>query len=193
MTKEKEFWDWFIENKSGLEKFINSDGNDYTLFNNLTEKVKKYNKDLLPEITINSKNEFVLIITCDGMKAAIPHVITLCDSAPTIPNCVIQKFRQPGYFGKINFGGLSYGPEDIKIKSTPNSGKFDIIIYVKGYTESDHRYGNLAFIYLDHFLGEYNVMTKIGTIALQKLGLFTNKKGLISLDELKKQVVSTLN
>ena len=41
---EKQFWDWFVENKKGLEDFINSGQSDYNLYNLLTEKLKAYNE-----------------------------------------------------------------------------------------------------------------------------------------------------
>ncbi len=56
---------------------------------------------------------------------------------------------------------------------------------MKGYRESDNRYKSAAFLCLDHFVGEYNVMTKIGQIDFRKLGLFTDKKGKVSLQEFR--------
>lgn len=190
---ETEFWNWFIDNKPALVNFIKSGSNDYTLYNTLTEKLKLYNEEIFPEITINSKDEFVLIISCGGIKAGIPYVNRLCDAAPDITNCIIQKFRQPGHITELNFNGLTFSSDEIKIKPTNNGGKFDIEVYIKGFSSNDNRYGNLAFLYLDHFIGEYNVMTKIGEIEFKKLGLFTKRQGLISLDELKKLIASTLN
>ena len=190
---EKEIWDWFIENRPALENFINSNSKDYTLYNSLTEKLRLYSEDIFPEITINKEKQFVLVISCGGIRAGISSVNKLCDAAPDIPNCIIQKYRQPGYIKELNFNGLTFSVNDIMINVNTDNAIFDIEMYIKGYNSSDNRFGNLAFLYLDHFIGEFNVMTKIGAVEFKKLGIFTNKKKLISLEELKEIIVTSLN
>ena len=45
-----------------------------------------------------------------------------------------------------------------------------------------------AMLHLDHAIGEYNVMTRIGNIDFQKLGLFQSMDSLKSLDDLKTEI-----
>jgi hypothetical protein len=190
---EKQFWDWFMENKEGLEIFITSDSKDYTLYNLFSDKLNKYQQNLLPELTINKDEKFVLILSCDGIKAGIPYVVNLFDSAPAIEDWVIQKFRQPGIIDELNYNGIAFSKNDIKIKHSVNGEKIDVKIYIKGYDKNDSRFKALAFLYLDHFIGEYNVMTKIGVIEFEKIGLFTKTSELISLQDLKNKIDTNIN
>ncbi len=190
--KESIFWNWFLENKKMIEEFMVSESVDYTPYELLTEKIKEYHPDVIPELTIDEVKNFVLIISCDGIRAGIEAVKDLATSAPTIDKWVIQKFRQPGAVVNLNYKGLEYKAVDIKAKYFLNEGEIDIELYIKGYKEEDQRYKSLAFLYLDHLVGEYLVMTKIGTIEFKKLGLFaktSTMKTLPQLSELIKNLV----
>ena len=69
LTKEEKFWKYFDQNKKSLEEFINSDLSDYTAYNKLTDEIHKYSDLIFPEVTQNSDDKFVLIITPDGNQA----------------------------------------------------------------------------------------------------------------------------
>ncbi|HSZ84385.1 MAG TPA: hypothetical protein VK787_00050 [Puia sp.] len=64
MTKE-DFWNWFDTNKVSLENFISEKNQDYDIYETLSEKLKQYCEFLIPELTINEENKFVLVISCD--------------------------------------------------------------------------------------------------------------------------------
>jgi len=185
VMKESVFWNWFLSNKKMIEDFISSDHrDDYTPYETLTAKIKEYHPDVIPELTINKANDFVLIISCDGIRSGMQAVENLFAAAPQIDQWVIQKFRQPGAIIHLNFKGLFFKAEDIKAKYFLNDGQVDIQLYIKGYTESDPRYKSLAFLYLDHLIGEYLTMTKIGAIDFKKIGLFTSTTDMKTLPEL---------
>jgi hypothetical protein len=182
--KESTFWNWFLANKKGIEDFISSDTRDNTPYEILTQKMKEYHSDIIPELTIDESNRFVLIISCDGIRDGIEAVENLASAAPPLEKWIIQKYRQPGSIIDLNFKGLSFKASGIKAKYFLNDGEIDIELYIKGYKESDSRYKTLAFLYLDHLIGEYLVMTKIGSIEFKKKGIFTRNSSLISLSEL---------
>jgi hypothetical protein len=190
--KEQQFWDWFLTNKVELEQFISSGSDDYYLYHKMISELKNYNENVVAELTMNVSNKYVLIITCDGKRDGIGYVETLYDKAPAIENWVIQKFRSPGHVRELNYQGLTVKPSDIKIRYAISEHYYDLELFIKGYTESDQRYMSLAFLYLDHLVGEYNVMTRIGTIDFKKLSLFTKTSGMITLEELR-VVIEKLN
>jgi hypothetical protein len=164
--KPERFWNWFLKNKAKLETFIQSDQNDYSIFNKLTRKLKKEDTLLFPEITMDTEDRFVLIITCDGIAEGLNSVIQLVDTAPNIDKWVIKKFRQPCDKMSLNFQELKFESEDIKIwrKFDLGKEKVNIVLLIKGYDPKDERFRSLAFLYLDHFLGEFNTITRIGQI-----------------------------
>ncbi len=45
---EHKFWDWFVKNKSKIEKFIENPDNEHKIYNQLTVKMKEYNELLFP-------------------------------------------------------------------------------------------------------------------------------------------------
>lgn len=69
-----------------------------------------------------------------------------------------------------------------------SDGFIDIELYIKGFNENDPRYKSLALLYLDHLVGEYLTMTKIGSIEFRKLSFFTRTPGLIPLPELSEVI-----
>jgi hypothetical protein len=191
MTAE-EFWNWFLSEKTEIEKFIHSDTDDYSIYNELTDKLRSYHNLVMPELTRDKEDFYVLILTCDGKKDGIEPVEQLFNSAPGIDKWKIQKFRAPGHVVELNYQGLSLKPESLKIKYVSNGLYFDIVVFIKGYSDTDERFKGLAFLYLDHFVGEYNVMTRIGQIKFKELALPTQTSDKVSLQEFR-SIIERLN
>jgi hypothetical protein len=82
--KELEFWNWFIENKKMIEDFLKSDSRNYSPYEELITKLRNYHKEVIPELTIDSANNFVLILSSDGIREGIIPVEKLFESAPAI-------------------------------------------------------------------------------------------------------------
>ena len=188
VMKESVFWNWFLVNRKTIEDFVASDSNDYAPYEILTEKIKEYHPDIIPELTIDKSDNFVLIISCDGIRTGIEAVKNLTSAAPSIDRWIIQEFRQPGAIVTLNFKGLTFKATDVKTKYFLNDGRVDIELYIRGYKEGDQRYKSLALLYLDHLVGEYLVMTKIGTIEFKRLGLFTKTSTMKTLPELSELI-----
>lgn len=189
---ENEFWNWFQVRRSEIEKFIVSGQDDFTIFNELTDKLRSYNDLVIAELTQDTENRNILILSCDGRRDGIEPVERLYKSAPTIDNWRIQKFRAPGHVTELNYQGLSIKPDDIMLKYNFDGAGYNIELFMKGYREKDDRYKALAFLYLDHLVGEYNVMTRIGQIEFKKLGLFSSSSDKVALREFR-AIVERLN
>lgn len=93
----KEFWDWFLTKEKDIAYFINSKPDDYSLFEELTNRLKGYHELVIPELTGDKDNNNILILSCDGRRNGIEPVELLYNSAPGIPGWKIQKFRAPGH------------------------------------------------------------------------------------------------
>jgi hypothetical protein len=130
------------------------------------------------------------VITCDGRREGIPYVEKLCNAFPGMDNWIVQKFRKPGYFTKLNFKGLEFSIEQIRIKFQPSGSKYDVDILISNYDPEDDRYKSLAFLYLDHFIGEYHVMTRVGHIEFGPLKEGSNS---ISMTEFREMIHAQLN
>jgi len=184
---ERTFWNWVLDNKESLKNFIESDSDNYNLYNELTRKLHEYSDKIFIELTIDLQGNIVVILTSDGMKTGIPFVENLCRMAPNIEGLHIQKYRKPGHVKELNFDGLYLKPNDFKItymKAHENE-PFDVTIYIRGYKRNDERYKSLAFLYLDHFLGEYMVMTEIGQVSFEGFNYFIRVKNSVSLQNFK--------
>lgn len=193
-SPEQKFWDWFLKNKNGLEKFISSEINDYSLYNKLTIKLQKYNSNLLPELTITEKDEFVLIITPDGIPDGVKPTQKLFDEKPKISNWIIKKFRQPIDKIELNLNGIEFSTSDIKIEHYVDfeREKVDIRVFIKNFDKTDKRYETLGWLYIDHIIGEYNTITKVGSVLFEEWKNVNEQKSLLSLLELRKLIEKEL-
>jgi hypothetical protein len=133
--KKEEFWNWFDENRGLLEDLVSEKTQSHVIYEFLSEKLKQYNRFLIPEITGSQKNKFVLNISCDGMKQGIPFVESLTENLKTFDNWEIKKFRQPGPMELIPLQGLNLKRNSIFLEwERTVSGKYNITFYVQGYS-----------------------------------------------------------
>lgn len=185
MTKE-DFWNWFDTNKYSLENFLSEKTRDYTIYEDLSEKLSRYSQYLIPELTINTDKRFVLVISCDGIKQGIPFAETLTENLKEFDNWVIVKYRQPSPMEFIPVNGLKLKRSSIFLEwRKTSSQKYFLTFYVKGFSSYNRNYEMCTLLHMDHTIGEYNAMTRVDGIEIKKLGLFQSKKGLSTLDDFK--------
>lgn len=193
MTKE-EFWAWFGDNRKVLEKFISEEPRDYAIYEALTDKLQEYSDLLIPEITMNGVGGYVLSISCDGIAKGIPFVESLVDDTVDFPNWEILKFRQPAPMKLIPVNGLVLKRNSIFLEWEQTTDlKYDVVFFTENYDRSNKNYDVGIFLHLDHTIGEYHSMTKIGKVELKRLGFFQSKKKLKTLDDLKEEIYKSLN
>lgn len=193
-SKEETFWSWFIDNKMKIESFVNSDHSDYSVYNSLTEQIKNYNPVLFPELTKTNQDEFVLIITPDGLKEGVEPTKTIVEAAPLIENWIFKKFRQPTDEITLNFEGLEYPSSDIEILPEIDREKevVHINVFIRNMDADSKTYQSLAFLYFDHILGEYNSIMKVGYIDFHNLEKDKSVKESISIIDLRHLIVNHL-
>src|SRR5437868_9380152 len=157
----EEFWNWFDENKSLLEDLISGANSDYEIYETLSDKLEKYSEFLIPELTKNEKNNFVLVISCDGNRNGIEFANSLTQNLRKFENWDIVKFRQPGPMEFIPLYNVNFSRSNIFLKWEKSSNKYYITFFVKNYFSSNPDYEISTLLHMDHTIGEYNSMAKI--------------------------------
>ena len=193
-SPEEQFWNWFLKNKSQIEGFIDSKHSDYSIYNKLSSEIKKYHPVLFAELTKDKDDNYVLIITPDGIKKGIEPTQNLAKNCPIINNWKIKKFRQPNDEIRLNYNGLEYPSEDIILlpEIDHKKEKVNIEVFIKNMNNDVKRYQHLAFLYFDHILGEFNTITKVGYIDFFHIDPGKTVKNGISLLELRKLIEQEL-
>lgn len=188
--KIKLFWKWFTKHS---EEYLNFEHNQGILLNELYGRLLKINKALTFELSPPSRESRELIISCDGNADAIKKVISVVDQAPRIGGWKIRAFRQRVSVGVIEFEGRKFSTEDILYEYTfREDNRINLRFFIKDYDEDDtERCMGATFILLDHLIGEYDVMTKIGQIDFLKLDS-KNNSGLRPLTTLPDLVDSRM-
>lgn len=190
--EEQKFWSWFVENAYLIEDLIKGRTRSHEIYEELSSRLTAYNEYVIAEITGDTDGKYVLILSADGIINGIEPVERLYAAAPAIKRWIIKKFRQLGFVNELNYNGLYVKEEDVKVRYSPNGDLFDVEIFMKAFKENNVNYTALGTLYLDHFIGEYSVMTRIGRITFSRLSLLTGKKGLITLRELQDIVTAKI-
>ncbi len=193
-SPEQEFWDWFLANKKKIETFVDSDHSDYSVYELLTKKMREYHDEIVPELTKTKDDKYVLVITPDGIKAGIEPTKALAAAKPNIENWIIEKFRQPCDEITLEWNGLTYPSADIEIVPKIDHEKevVDINVFIRNMNKDEKKYKNLAFLYLDHILGEFNVLTKVGYIEFCNLDQGESVKDSLTLLQLRELIAKEL-
>ena len=160
--RENEFWDWFQKNEDRLFHFTKDQD---TIFSALSSAMHKVHSDLTFEFgpEIDGKREFV--ISADGQRNVFPTVESLFTLAPSLPRWTFTKFRPRRHAaGMVHLNGLEIKAQDVEVSMEADGEKVGLNVFMLGYDSEDRRYLNIAFIILDHIIGEFDMETKVGFI-----------------------------
>jgi hypothetical protein len=187
MTRQ-EFWGSFEQQMPALELLISGKSSDLAGYNALSENLQAFNKYLIPEITMDQDNHYILIISCDGNREGIPAIERLMKDMKAYPDWRIIKYRQPGPMEFIPLLEQKVHRKDILLtwKKMPDE-QYLITFYLKWYLNNKTQQVG-AILHMDHTLGEYDAMTRIHDAQFKSLRLFQSKKGLKTLDDLKAEI-----
>lgn len=111
----------------------------------------------------------LLVLTADGDRKLFPMILKLFAARPDVEGWKIVAFRQRESNRPMLTFSMSdreLDPATLRYVADRNEGKLDIKLYVPGYAEGEKTLGTMAFLALDHTVGEYDVETKIGGITL---------------------------
>ncbi len=161
LTPEK-FWEWFVANE---EKILASHAQQ--AFDMVNPKVQEYNPELSAGIMIQEPGKLSLLeITPNGIREHAESAIRLAQAAPPLPRWDIHAFRMAGplKYLKISFEG---GEEhDLALSQfvgrLGENGIFEMHLFLPCPAHASPReLQHLAYLTLDHALGEEVVMNRI--------------------------------
>jgi hypothetical protein len=164
-----QFWNWFqsSEGRKALTEVFGSSKAQRAI----AEAIKRVHPDLvwgLSPAAGGSGGTFE--VSAGGLKELIPVVRSLVDAAPDMEGWTVVAFKQPSPDFSVQFGGgipVSIDASAVLVSPTAvPGGTFDLEIFVPVPAATPRTtVGELAFIFLDHTLGEYTVMTRIGELS----------------------------
>lgn len=183
-----EFWIWFNHNKTIYEEFINSEGKNVQVYHDLTSAIHKVDSRVYPEIAKGENESFILVLTPDGLKEGVEPVQEFAAKAPEIENWTIQKFRSPGGLQEIRMNGKKLDMKSIRAEILDLERDKDLAhiqLFIPDYDSDTKLFMHMAFISLDHAIGEFNTITRIGHIDFTDLSQLSDSIESINLDELR--------
>ena len=161
-SKEDAFWRWFQTNEKRL---FDLETDRERIFDDLAAQLHRVNAGLTFEFGPKENGIREFVISADGIKDVFPSVVALADAAPKLPRWQIVKFRPRRSFGPMSLNGLTISTDQVDFTIEPDGEKIGITLFIDGYKETEHeRYAAVAFLMLDHALGEYDIETKVGGI-----------------------------
>ena len=165
-TPQEDFWTWFTQNEPALFDFEKDQDH---VFKELDGQLQKIDPNLTFEFgpKENGKREFV--ISAGGIFKSFPAVISLYDAAPKLDRWTIIKFRPRRPIGDtdVELGGVKVAPKDVAFILVPDGDKAGLLIFLAGMNQAqDSTYKQIAYLFLDQALGEYDVETKVGAIEI---------------------------
>lgn len=165
---DQRFWSWFMENKDRVRVMFTDQDKGMRAYKELTTEIQRVHEALMPELTQDDNGDGVLVISADGRREAVDVVIRLADAAPVLDGWRIERFRKPAPEGmRIVYEGLDIDPASVRVayKVVDAERLVHIGLFIPGYEEKDERFKGVGFLYLDHSIGEYNIVMHIGHIA----------------------------
>ncbi|WP_059173377.1 hypothetical protein [Bacillus sp. FJAT-27445] len=184
-SPELKFWNWFKDHSEKYYKISEYDREElYDLFQTNLQKV---HKDLAFEFTEipDAEGKQELIISADGVRQLIPTVLKLINAAPDLEKWKMTAFRQRMEGMEINFNGYKLNEDHVFFAYDFSSDKKYINrnIFTKNF-ETEMK--GALYLLLDSCIGEYEVMTKVGTISFGEL--YDSKKEILPISKLYKLI-----
>jgi hypothetical protein len=161
-SAEGDFWRWFQQNEAMLFDF---ERDQEAIFDRLAGEMHKVHPALTFEFGSKDNGRREFIISADGIKDAFPSVEALYASAPTLARWEFIKFRPRQEPFDIEYRDVAVRAGTVSVLLEPDGQKVGITVFIPGYTEEAREtYVGIAFLFLDHALGEHDVETRVGFI-----------------------------
>lgn len=167
MNTKKEFWDWFIGHEAELFNLDpQQEEQREKIFDEVAAQLNKVHRELSFELgPNNARREFV--ISASGIKEAFPSVTSLVAAAPTLPRWQITGFRpRRNPVNVVEYNGKRVDPEDVQFTLLSDGKTAGVRLFIAGYKEDDTDLKVIGYLLLDEALGEYDVESRLGLIAM---------------------------
>jgi hypothetical protein len=163
-SPEADFWKWFQKNETMLFDF---EKNPQSVFDQLQVEMHKVNSTLTFEFGPKQGGQREFVISADGIRDAFPSVEKLYTAAPPLKKWKVLKFRPRRAPFDISFQGVSVKEESVRVLVERGGPGASLTVLMPGYTSAKHEtFLAIAYLFLDQALGEYDVETRVGHIAI---------------------------
>jgi hypothetical protein len=165
------FWPWFAQNEVRLADAARGKGAVETM-QEISARLEKEEPGLIAEISVepDPKKLHSLVISADGEVKFFPTVKKVAAAAPKLSRWRVVAFRprQSDAMRTIQIDGKKFSLGDFFFREVGrHDGKIDIAVLVRGCDASANASLQRAtYLLLDQMLGELDVETKLGEIAL---------------------------
>lgn len=184
---EAAFWDWFAKDEVKLAEAAQKD--PVAPMNEISDTLERLvQKGLIAELAVDATPgaKSTVVISADGDKQLFARVKAVVAAAPALKRWKVVAFRQRRSPDEtLELGGKAYTVADFSFREVARGGgRVDVEIYVRGMkAKNDRDFMQVTFILLDGIVGEYDMESKVGAIALLPLSE-KPAKGLRPLKEL---------
>jgi hypothetical protein len=164
MTKEQDFWKWFLSHEYDLMHF---EPDREAIFDDLAAALKKVHPDLTFEFGPEEDGCREFVISAGGIKSAFPAVESLAAAAPPLDRWRVIAFRpRRPVECTVEFGDYRVTPDDVEYSLLRGKNELGIYLFIPGYSEGNSELGQIGYLFLDGALGEYDVEMKLGLIKM---------------------------
>ena len=173
-----EFWTWFAnpDGQQVMAGVLSADGkSSESAQKALSESLQRVSADLVWGVGGGNESDprMVFEISAGGLSSLATEVMALVDAAPEFTNWKIVAFKQPqpDFAVSIGHGLESIDSNTVKVWATPQGdGHYDLQVFLPVPADFPAKMlPEVGFIMLDHVLGEYAVMTRIGDLKFQSI------------------------
>jgi hypothetical protein len=169
--------------------------NDSSAAAKVGKMVKQVNSDLVWGMGVGADQIRSFEVSAGGIRKNIPAVQAFVSAAPQIDGWRIVAFKQPSsdFSVKLVASGESIDAKTVQVAPSPNrEGLIDLKVHVPTPAGCPpNTVAELGFIFLDHILGEYIVMTRLGELSFESS--LVAPPGVITLSEFAAQLADAAN
>lgn len=160
-----DFWRWFEANSRRIKAGVERQDHEL-IIKKISEKLSKVDPGIVHEIGKSDDNTVELILSADGLKDVLPAVLALSRAAPELPGFRFTAFRPRWPALQLEILNRQVTGEDLRYRSEFDGEKLDLLVFIEGdFTERERLM--VGFLMLDQALGEYDVMTGVGSISFE--------------------------
>lgn len=163
---ERVFWSWFADHAAALAKL-----DRVAAVAEIQDHLDRVDDTILVEIGDAGSDE-LLVITADGDKEKFDEIQHLVAQRPAVPGWQVAALRQRDVarpLPALEMTGERIEPAKVRFVGVRDGAKLDVQLFLPGYADSDKTLGMLAFLMLDHVIGEYDTEMAIGKIDMEPL------------------------
>lgn len=158
------FWGWFLANEPRLFHFEHDiEGR----FDELAGELARVDADLTFEFGPVRGGVRDFVVSAGGLRHSFPAVEALVDACPGLRRFRVIKFRPRRAPTDLEFNGLAVKAQDVyfRFARDEDPAKLGVLLFLPGYSSGRERdFGQIAFLFLDEALGEFDVETRVGFV-----------------------------